>query len=135
MPASDDSIHCCATENSMNGAAIQITPSSATSGQSPRVDRPARAGHEGERDRPEEHAQEGHETGLEVVEPQLDEQEGGAPGERHAREQRPVERLEGLRARRGRSRPGLGAGAHCASLTSSCTSRSFSTTAGASTNG
>ena len=36
IPASDDSIHCCATENSMNGTAIQITPSSATSGQSER---------------------------------------------------------------------------------------------------
>ena len=36
IPASDDSIHCCATENNMNGTAIQITPSSATSGQSAR---------------------------------------------------------------------------------------------------
>ena len=51
----------------MNGTAIQITPSSATSGQSERGTA-RRAPDERERDGAEEHAQEGDEPRLEVVE-------------------------------------------------------------------
>ena len=94
MPASEELIHCSASEKQENGIAIQVAATNARRGSSRRgIERRGGREHR-ERRRAERDAEHGHDRRGEVVETDRDQEERAAPDERRHREQRPFGRTE-----------------------------------------
>ncbi len=85
MAASDESIHCCATAKQMNGIAIQVTPIAAISGHSERGTGRRAAGMAASARAPKAMRPNATTVGAKCSQPDVDEEEGGAPRERDAR--------------------------------------------------